>query len=114
MQSLLLKTKMEKILTHFPKTIFIINPELNIISIDNVEYIEKRTIYKTTSLSIVEVKNILNNTSALIKCLDNRELRTIKIKNSERNYILYNLEDIKKIDEFKKHKLHLTTYVVAN
>jgi hypothetical protein len=111
------QTKINKILLYYPNSTIIID-KLNKVIINEIEYIEKNTIYKITTLNKIEIKNILNNTSSLRNCLDNKELRTLRIENFKRDYILYSLEDILKINEFKTSKklieLPLTTGVVQN
>ena len=94
-------TKINKILNNYPKSIIMIGDITKFI-IDDVEYIEKNTIYKLTSLNIIEIKNILEKTSSLRHCLLNSELRTLRIKNKARDYILYSLKDIIEINRFKQ------------
>jgi hypothetical protein len=111
------QTKINKILSFYPHSTIIID-KLNKVIINDIEYIEKNTIYKITTLNKIEIKNILNNTSSLRNCLDNKELRTLRIENFKRDYILYSLQDILKINEFKTSKklieLPITTGVVQN
>jgi hypothetical protein len=97
-------TKIKTISKLYPLTLFIIDTNTTIININNIDYIEKKDIYKITKLNPIQIKNILNNTSSLRRCLINNTLRTIKMKKEKRNYILYSLEDIKKINDFNNTK----------
>lgn len=103
------QTKINKILSFYPHSTIIID-RLNKVIINDIEYIEKNTIYKITTLNKIEIKNILNNTSSLRNCLDTKELRTLRIENFKRDYILYSLQDILKINEFKTSKKSWTTF----
>ncbi len=96
--------KINIINSQHPFTLFIFDKDKTIINIDNIEYIEKKDIYKITTLNTIELNNILNRVSKLRRCLINDTLRTIKIKKNKRNYILYCLEDIKKLNDFKIEK----------
>lgn len=94
------KTKIEKILNTYPNSIILID-DINKIIIDEVVYIEKKTIYQISTLDKIDIKNILNKTSSLRKCLENDTLRTLRISNNQRDYILYSYDDIQTISIYK-------------
>ncbi len=94
------KTKIERILKTFPNSTILID-DINQIIIDEVVYIEKKTIYQISTLDKIDIKNILNKTSSLRKCLENDTLRTLRISNNQRDYILYSYDDIKTISIYK-------------
>lgn len=94
------KTKIERILNTFPNSTILID-DINKIIIDEVVYIEKKTIYQISTLDKIDIKNILNKTSSLRKCLENDILRTLRISNNQRDYILYSLDDIQTISTYK-------------
>ncbi len=102
----LTQRKIRKILQFYPNSIIVID-NLNKVIIDDKVYIEKKSIYEITTLNKIEIKNILNKTSSLRSCLEKKELRTIKIKNNERDYLLYCYDDIIELDNFKKNKSDL-------
>lgn len=94
------KTKIEKILNTYPNSTILID-DINKIIIDEVVYIEKKTIYQISTLDKIDIKNILNKTSSLRKCLENDTLRTLRISNNQRDYILYSFDDIQTISTYK-------------
>lgn len=94
------KTKIERILNTFPNSTILID-DINKIIIDEVVYIEKKTIYQISTLDKIDIKNILNKTSSLRKCLENDTLRILRISNNQRDYILYSYDDIQTISTYK-------------
>lgn len=94
------KTKIERILNIFPNSTILID-DINKIIIDEVVYIEKKTIYQISTLDKIDIKNILNKTSSLRKCLENDTLRILRISNNQRDYILYSYDDIQTISIYK-------------
>lgn len=97
----LTKKKIESILNTYNTATILLSDKYPIIIIDDIEYIEKKTIYSSTNLTPFDITNIENKVSRLRHCLYNQTINIKYIMKDKRKYKLYSLKDIKKLELYK-------------